>query len=1148
MALNVLPTRRLEQHRRGSRSLSASSAQFHGLPAIDGDPFSPTGGSLRRPLGASASESSLGGSMVNSGLQQEARERIALFSQRNHPTASKTFGSRQRLSTLQREMVRDTRAEDDAGFLGTKGAKGFKAHLQLKYGSLVAGWRALDTDGNVRLSHGEFLTACRKIGFHGNLKHLWKELHANGSGTISLKELDSEVGHYVETFKTALVAKYGDIATAWHEGLDMNQSGRIEQGEFDACVQDLGLDLNPKKLYSILKPASAQDMSLADFDPEAWNRWHGGQLKGALSRADREFYDDHDFSNEELADDAAATTLQQGGGLHMWRQQLSAEQQAQLRERKEKDVKLELGLHSLAGFRQALAVRCGSLHGAWREFLDPDGNGRVAFGEFSQALQRLGLHGKVKQLWSALDSQKKGHIVFSDLDPKTDRQLKELKGKLIEQHGNILLGWLRGLDTKGLGRVTEPRFLEACEQLGFSGDAAQFFRVLQPDIHRNFLTLQDFDTKGYQALNRGDFRMITEPDEAAASGGRKPRELSFAERQHGCFKYQLQRALQVAQQAEFRQACRANREPDCANTTAEGFEKLCERTYGSLVGAWRLCLDIDGNGKLTFNEWCRALRQLGYAGDYRALFKKYDSGPKPKGYILLKDLDPKSHDLISCFLELLAERYGDLDSSWRQGFNRDPHECIDEVGLREACETLGYPHSADQLFRCLQPIPGRQLLSIWDLDPECTRQRQRGATALISQARSPEVRAGPQCRHSGQQADAGPEPATSVEPLLQQLRASLRLKFGSTAAAWRTALDPDGTGAACFGKLSLIMDECAFHGNRKAIWKALQKQREVSGPSVGGAFIVFADLDPVGQSVLATARQQFLGVFGCLEKAWQRALATLDSERLDKEQFAEVWPQLGLDLRQPQKVFGLLKERIFQRCLTQQDFRALLLGLTRTDWDVVWAGNSQANLHHPEHESTMVPESPQTPKSPSNYNLHGPAFEVSRTHQEFHKQDRCTDALDQFKVMLRHKYGSLFSAWCHLLDVDRNGVVTLRDFAAACRKLGVRATQRVWMELDLRGTGQVSLGDLDKATSDGFNALESQLIKRYGSTKAGWRALFDVGKSVACDQKRFQAACEKLELQQNAARLFRLLHPEPGRHCLTYEDLWVDKESKGEGR
>jgi len=345
---------------------------------------------------------------------------------------------------------------------------------------------------------------------------------------------------------------------------------------------------------------------------------------------------------------------------------------------------------------------------------------------------------------------------------------------------------------------------------------------------------------------------------------------------------------------------------------------------------------------------------------------------------------------------------------------------------------------------------------------------------------------------------------------------------------------------------------------------------EVSRPSASSAFIAFVDLDPVGQAVLETARKQFLDVFGCLEKAWQQALSSLGAERLDKEQFLQVWPQLGLELRQAQKVFQLLKERISQRCLTQQDFRALLLGVAPSDWAAVWAGNSEAELQQQEEESTKVgirgsqeaeptmapsppqspkaPALPQSPKSPSAYKLHGPASEVSRTHREFHEQDLCADALGQFKVMLRHKYGSLFSAWCRLLDADRNGVVTLRDFAAACRKLGVRATQRIWMELDLRGTGQVTLEDLDKATSDGFAALESQLIEQFSSTKAGWRALFDVDKTIFCEQKRFQAACVKLGLEQDAARLFRLLQPEPGRHSLTYEDLWIDKESKGEGK
>merc|ERR1719506_1805559 len=53
------------------------------------------------------------------------------------------------------------------------------------------------------------------MGFHGNLKKLWRQLDVKCKGFISMMDIDPVVGHAVATFKMALMKKYGDMLTAW---------------------------------------------------------------------------------------------------------------------------------------------------------------------------------------------------------------------------------------------------------------------------------------------------------------------------------------------------------------------------------------------------------------------------------------------------------------------------------------------------------------------------------------------------------------------------------------------------------------------------------------------------------------------------------------------------------------------------------------------------------------------------------------------------------------------------------------------------------------------------------------------------------------------------------------------------------------------
>merc|ERR1712048_1204209 len=232
-------------------------------------------------------------------------------------------------------------------------------------------------------------------------------------------------------------------------------------------------------------------------------------------------------------------------------------------------------------------------------------------------------------------------------------------------------------------------------------------------------------------------------------------------------------------------------------------------------------------------------------------------------------------------------------------------------------------------------MQGRQLITLWDIDPMCNRMRSQGRHASTPQ----NVRRHPgQKHHFGddedlKQASASTGPGTAVSSTrcsttlpssrtivlptmvegvsaLQLCKQAMKKKYGSTVAAWRASCDPEMTGSVSFGKLCLTLEDMMFQGNVKGLWK------ELTGNSA--AFATFQDVDPAAQLVLNDARDQLVARYGCLTKAWKEGLDTSRLARLDEAVFTKTWEELGLPKNPgPKKVFKLLLARHGQRSITR---------------------------------------------------------------------------------------------------------------------------------------------------------------------------------------------------------------------------------------
>merc|ERR1711920_823821 len=126
-------------------------------------------------------------------------------------------------------------------------------------------------------------------------------------------EVDPEGATGVAKFKLALVKHYGDIQTAWRQGLDLNLSGRVEEAEITECIQRLGLKLDGKEVFRSLLPDSPRSktlgLTLAEFDPETWKALASGEK--SMRKITTDFKDALDTNQDEDQTSRAETALKE---------------------------------------------------------------------------------------------------------------------------------------------------------------------------------------------------------------------------------------------------------------------------------------------------------------------------------------------------------------------------------------------------------------------------------------------------------------------------------------------------------------------------------------------------------------------------------------------------------------------------------------------------------------------------------------------------------------------------------------------------------------------------------------------------------------------------------------------------------------------
>jgi len=545
--------------------------------------------------------------------------------------------------------------------------------------------------------------------------------------------------------------------------------------------------------------------------------------------------------------------------------------------------------------------------------LDSDGSGKISFVEFCNAVRAEGFNGSLKALWKELDADGEGFISMSEFAPQVSELVDSFIKCLKDNHeGSIVKAWKKSLDTDKSGSVSKEEFIEAMGKMGFTGNAARVFKLYDIDGGGN-ITLEEIDPNAYQAMLRGDDLLgldVEQPKESMAGK-------SFAERQ----KTQAQsrsEALGKDKRKKLEEAKAAAAAKDIGASDFAGFKAALARKYGNLLRAWRVGLDTDGSGKISFVEFCNAARAEGFSGNLKALWKEMGGGDD--GFVSMAEFAPDVAALVDSFMKCLKHHgEGSIIKAWKKHLDTDKSGSVSKEEFIEAMGKMGFEGDAARVFR-LYDIDGGGAINLEEIDPKAYAAMLRGDDLLgldveeegaqkksemsfldrqKTNAAKRQEAIGKATRKELEDAEAAEKAKSMGASTLAAFKKQLVLKYGNLLRAWKSSLDADGSGKLSQNEFFGAARNEGYVGNLKGLWK------ELDGGDGGDGFITLAEFAPEIAQLLDSFKQMIQDKFeGSLEKAWKQSLDADRSGNVSKEEFVQAMQSIGWD-GDAARLFGL---------------------------------------------------------------------------------------------------------------------------------------------------------------------------------------------------------------------------------------------------
>jgi len=412
-------------------------------------------------------------------------------------------------------------------------------------------------------------------------------------------------------------------------------------------------------------------------------------------------------------------------------------------------------------------------------------------------------------------------------------------------------------------------------------------------------------------------------------------------------------------------------------TDWSALKKELTKKFGSVTAAWRNGLDSNGNGKLSFLEFSKACRDMGFLGNVQKIFKELDNDDS--GIITFDEVDPTWFARLTSFSNLLLAKYSTYEGAWR-ALDDNKNNMLEEQEMQDVCQSIGYNDSTPKaLFNQLRQSTGLKYLSLQDI--ECLSSILVGVLTSggkeSNEQLSPKVFArrdedliSPQDKAKAELKDRQElRRAVTSECLAADTTASLKKllvrKYGSITAAWRYGLDFSSSGKCSFQDFSKACRDIGFTGNVKAVFNELNTDQKKG-------IITFEELDKGWYDKLNDFSQKIEEQFGNLANS-MKVFDENGNNMIEVEELEHVCQKIGYT-GNPEKLFNQLRADPSKKFITMEDVDAKGV--------IAWAA-------HRFDQANNSPTSPKREKS-SNLALDAKA-QLSRSQEMSHAVDHSHD-------------------------------------------------------------------------------------------------------------------------------------------------------------
>lgn len=479
-------------------------------------------------------------------------------------------------------------------------AKAVSQFFIAKENSALQAWlRHFDKNGNGMIDFDEFSLGMRALQWEGNLRELWKQMDVDGSGELTLDEIDRESASIWRKFRAWSAIRFEsdvDMISKLGDGM------KITSPQFMKRVPTLGW------------AGQLEELLFGCMD-------HNGS--GVITTDNLRWFDEEKKrqKRKQRAKAAAANNAE--------------------RRIKEKLVCTK----SLADFKDFLRRRQGCLYRAWRRDLDTQGTLSVVQKDLFKSCRVMGWNGDVRALWKGLDADDSGVTTLTEVDASSARYLALLKHWADNEFGSAEVAFT-AIQKKDSRKAKKSEFLVFAQRFGYPGSKSEISKIF------NFL-----DWEGKKYLLQADFVflqawrpptwLIAQPNPEAAEQlktvlTRKYRHLvkawrvamdkdgsnrlSWGEFEEGCkrvgFKGDVPGAWLTLDEDLSGAITLGELDPKGYKALMD-LKSWADAEFGGVRSAFRV-LDVDGSGSLTFLEFKRAIHDYGFTGDCLRLFLSLD--------------------------------------------------------------------------------------------------------------------------------------------------------------------------------------------------------------------------------------------------------------------------------------------------------------------------------------------------------------------------------------------------------------------------------------------------------------------------------------------------------------------------------------------